>query len=113
VSGVPPARAPRGTPNLASLVLRTPSRRPSSAAEHAGFIHERRGRGQPVEKLLHVPFRAPFADSTPRYCSVLVVVSRLLDPIWRTDWLDHDFFNRLGYSAKFAVTAFSENRTAR
>src|SRR5829696_2286526 len=53
------------------------------------------GTSQPVEKLLHVPIRSPFADSTPRSCSVLVVVSRRLDLIWRTGWLDHDFFNRL------------------
>jgi hypothetical protein len=55
---------------------------------------------QPVEKLLYGRFRAPFSDSTHRLCSILVVVSRRLDPIWRTDWFDRDFFNRLGCSPK-------------
>jgi integrase len=53
-----------------------------------------RGRGQPVEKILHAPLRASIEDSAPRFCSVLAVFSECTDAIWSTDLNRHNVTQR-------------------
>jgi hypothetical protein len=65
---------------------------------------------QPVEKLLHAHLGALIEDSAPQFCSVLAVFFERIDAIRSIGRSDSDFFNRLGYSANFAVTAFYEVR---